>query len=153
MSTLSFTQLRHCSVHDSQGTVIGQLEDLFVLPLGTRPQVTKFSLRRPDLDDWILPWASVAEVPATTDRPVRLRYPLANLSSVALRAEEVPRMTPEELKEMLGKPGLVIIDVRSNADWMDSAQKIKGAVRQDPKKVSSWMGKYPKDRTLVFYCS
>ncbi len=70
-----------------------------------------------------------------------------------LRAEEVPRMTPEELKEMLGKPGIVIIDVRSNADWMDSTQKIKGAVRQDPKKVSSWMGKYPKDRGLVFYCS
>jgi hypothetical protein len=77
-------------VHDSEGTEIGQLEDLFVLPLGTRPQVTKFSLRRPDRDEWILPWASVAEAPESTDRPIRLRYPLASLSPVVLRAEEVP---------------------------------------------------------------
>ena len=90
MPALSFTQLRHRPVHDSEGTEIGHLEDLFVLPLGTRPQVTKFSLRRPDREEWILPWASVAEVPETTDRPIRLRIPLADLSPVALRAEEVP---------------------------------------------------------------
>ncbi len=70
-----------------------------------------------------------------------------------LQAEEVSRMTKEELKETLEKPGVVIIDVRANADWMESRQKIKGAVREDPKKVASWMGKYPKDKTFVFYCS
>ena len=90
MPALSFTQLRHRPVHDSEGIQIGRLEDLFVLPLGTRPQVTKFSLRRPDRDEWILPWTNVAEVPETTDRPIRLRCPLADLSPVALRAEEVP---------------------------------------------------------------
>ena len=68
-------------------------------------------------------------------------------------AEDVPRMTREELKGMLGSPNLVIIDVRANVDWLGSHLQIRGAVREDPKKVNSWMDKYPKDKTLVFYCS
>jgi hypothetical protein len=80
-------------------------------------------------------------------------FALSGFFAVNLRAEEAPRMAKEELKEILGKPGVVVIDVRAKADWMDSKQKIKGAVREDPKKVASWMGKYPKDGTFVFYCS
>ena len=68
-------------------------------------------------------------------------------------AEEVPRITKEELKGMLGNPNVVIIDVRANVDWVGSGLKIKGAVREDPRKLNSWMDKYPKDKTLVFYCS
>jgi|WetSurMetagenome_2_1015567.scaffolds.fasta_scaffold20229_3 magnesium transporter len=90
MPVLSFTQLRHRPVHDSQGTPIGHLEDLFVLPLGTKPQVTKFSLRRPDREEWVLPWALVSGPAGTSDLPIRLRISLADLSPVALRAEEVP---------------------------------------------------------------
>jgi hypothetical protein len=74
------------------------------------------------------------------------------LSTIVL-AEDVPRMTREELKGMLGSPNLVIIDVRANVDWLGSHLQIRGAVREDPKKVNSWMDKYPKDKTLVFYCS
>lgn len=90
MPTLSFTQLRHRPVQDAEGTRIGELEDLIVLPLGVKPQVTKFSLRRPDREEWIIPWALVADVPRTADLPVRLRAPLAAVSSVPLRPEEVP---------------------------------------------------------------
>lgn len=90
MPALSFTDLRHRPVHDSQGLLIGHLEDLVVLPLGIRPQVTKFSLRRPDRDEWVLPWGLVADLPAPADLPIRLRLPLAELGSVALRPEEVP---------------------------------------------------------------
>jgi len=90
MPTLSFTQLRHRPVHDSQGTLIGNLEDLLVLPLGIRPQVTKFSLRRPDREEWVLPWTLVGEVPAASDLPIRLRMPLADLRPVTPRPEEVP---------------------------------------------------------------
>jgi len=78
---------------------------------------------------------------------------LSGFSAAQVLAEEIPRMTKEDLKGMLGKPDVVIIDVRAHADWKGSQQKIKGAVREDPKKVASWMGKYPKDRTLVFYCA
>jgi hypothetical protein len=69
------------------------------------------------------------------------------------QTEEIPRMTKEELKGTLGKPEVIIIDVRANADWAGSKLKIKGAVREDPRKVASWMDKYSKDKTIVFYCA
>ena len=68
-------------------------------------------------------------------------------------AADVPRMTKEELKGMLGKENVVIIDVRTLIDLEKSNQKIQGAVIEDPGKVDTWMAKYPKDKTLVFYCS
>ena len=66
---------------------------------------------------------------------------------------DVPRMTKEELRAMLDNPNLVIIDVRYHRDWTGSDLKIKGAVREDPEAIDSWANKYPKDKTLVFYCS
>ncbi len=66
-------------------------------------------------------------------------------------AEEVPRITKEEVEEMLDNPGTTIIDVRTDKAWDGSELKIKGAVREDPRDVNSWMDKYPKDKTLVFY--
>ena len=68
-------------------------------------------------------------------------------------AADAPRIEKEKLQEMLGKPELILIDVRSGADWKASTQKIKGAVREDPDQVDTWMKKYPKDKTLVFYCA
>ena len=78
---------------------------------------------------------------------------LSWIFAIAVSAEDVPRITKEELKAMLGDPNLGVIDVRANVDWVGSNLKIKGAVREDPRKVNSWMEKYPKDKTLVFYCS
>ena len=68
-------------------------------------------------------------------------------------AADVPRITKEELKGMLGKENVVIIDVRSEIDQEKSNQKIQGAVIEDVGKVETWMAKYPKDKTFVFYCS
>ena len=69
------------------------------------------------------------------------------------RANDVPRVTKEELKEQMDEPNLVIIDVRAASDWNGSKIKIKGVVREDPKKVDSWMSKYSKEKILVFYCA
>lgn len=67
---------------------------------------------------------------------------------------EVPRVTKEQLLSMIGKPGVVIIDVRVPESWKGSKEKIQGAVREDPQKdVQGWLEKYPRDKTLVFYCS
>ncbi len=69
-------------------------------------------------------------------------------------AKEAPRLTKEELKGLMGNPDVIIIDVRTKADWESSKEKIKGAVREEPaKKVKDWADKYPKDKTLIFYCS
>ena len=66
---------------------------------------------------------------------------------------EVPRMEVDELNARLGEPGLVIIDVRSASDWEGSSRKIKGAIRQESKKVSSWASHYPKEKPIVLYCT
>jgi hypothetical protein len=64
----------------------------------------------------------------------------------------VPRITKEELKPMVGSPEVTIVDVRSAEDWKEAEWKIKGAVWVDRNEEnSSWMDKYPKDKTLVFY--
>jgi rhodanese-related sulfurtransferase len=70
---------------------------------------------------------------------------------VPAMSQEVPRISKEDLKEMLGKPDLVIVDVRTDSDWNASTVKVKGAVREEPDKVDSWIEQYPKDKTLVLY--
>jgi rhodanese-related sulfurtransferase len=72
----------------------------------------------------------------------------------AIFTGNVPRITKEELRPMIGNPEVIILDVRQPDDWNNSQSKIKGAVRIDPKeKLGSVMNKLPKDKTLVFYCS
>jgi hypothetical protein len=68
-------------------------------------------------------------------------------------AADVPKMSKEELQAKLGNPDVIIIDNRTDHDWTGSSSKIKGAVREDPGKILDWIDKYPKDKTLVFYCS
>lgn len=67
---------------------------------------------------------------------------------------KVHRMTKEELKSLLGNPDVIIVDVREGEDYKKSEFKIQGAVREDSEKdIDGWANKYPKDKTLVFYCS
>jgi len=80
-------------------------------------------------------------------------FALMALFAAPVAAQEVKRMSIEELKGMLGNPEVIILDVRSSADWKLSKVKIKGAVREDPEKADTWISKYPKDKTLVFYCA
>ena len=67
--------------------------------------------------------------------------------------EEAPRIALDQAKEMLNKPGVVFIDVRAGKDWTGSDVKISSAVREEPNQSSEWMGKYSKDKTLIFYCA
>jgi len=68
-------------------------------------------------------------------------------------AAEAPRMAKEQLKAQLGNPDVVVLDVRAFSDWVMTKEKIKGAVRENPRDVGDWSGKYPKDRTIVLYCA
>lgn len=76
-----------------------------------------------------------------------------SISTLTAMAADVPKMTKEDLKAQLGKPDVIIIDVRIGKDWKASELKIKGAIREDPQKVDSWAQKYAKDKNLVFYCA
>jgi rhodanese-related sulfurtransferase len=67
---------------------------------------------------------------------------------------EVPRITKEELRSLLGNPDVIIVDVRIEDHWKASQWKIKSTIREDPEKdINTWPDKYPKDKTLVFYCA
>jgi len=69
----------------------------------------------------------------------------------ALPYPDVPRITKEELKEILGQPGVVLLDCRPEAQWQVSEMKLPGAVHEDPADVKSWAHKYPKDAKIVIY--
>ena len=66
---------------------------------------------------------------------------------------EVPRISVEKTKTLLGDPDVVISDVRTAKTWWRSSTKILNAVREEPGAVEKWAGKYPKDKTLILYCT
>jgi rhodanese-related sulfurtransferase len=74
-------------------------------------------------------------------------------ASLASGDEGFKLISKDQLKEEMGKPDVVVVDVRATNDW-DSAQwKIQGAQRQSPAEVKEWIDKYPKDKTIVLYCA
>jgi predicted sulfurtransferase len=89
----------------------------------------------------LLRWLAVCVVIATSAAP----QPGA--------AESVPRISPQELKQRIDSADLIVIDVRTSRSWTRSETKIAGAVREDPSWVDKWAHKYPKSKTLVFYCA
>ncbi len=78
---------------------------------------------------------------------------LMGLLSSVVYSQEPPKISKEELRTMLGNPNVLILDVRIEGEWRASEKKIQGAIRENPKEVKLWLDKYPKDKTLVFYCS
>jgi len=78
---------------------------------------------------------------------------MVGIITTPARSADAPRMTKEKLKAMMGSPDLILIDVRTDDDWKGSDLKITGAIRENPQALESWAQKYPKDKTLVLYCS
>lgn len=74
-------------------------------------------------------------------------------AAASAMAAEVPRMSAEELKSMLDKETVSILDVRQGRDWTSSEFKIKGAHRAAPGDFDSWSTTYPKENTLILYCA
>ena len=70
-------------------------------------------------------------------------------SSVA--AEDAPKISKEELKRILDRPDVVVIDVRHTESWQNSDFMIKGATRGNPANFDSWADQLPKEKTLVLY--
>lgn len=75
------------------------------------------------------------------------------LASVVLARGDVGLMTKEELRAQLGKPDVVVVDVRKGSDWRASEFKIKGAVRVEARQITSLAPRYDKGTTLVLYCA
>jgi hypothetical protein len=66
--------------------------------------------------------------------------------------EQVPRLTKEIVKEMLGKPDVVIVDVRYIKQYEQSDKKIPGAVFVEPENFEEFVKNHPqKDAAFVLY--
>jgi hypothetical protein len=74
-------------------------------------------------------------------------------TAVSAASIEVPRISIERTKQMFANPDVVIIDVRTAKTWWRSPTKIANAVREELGSVEQWAEKYPKDKTLIFYCT
>ena len=68
-------------------------------------------------------------------------------------AQDVPRISKDELKAKLGSDGIVLIDVRTESDWGMSNEKIAGAIRMDPETLDTWAATLPKDKEIILYCA
>ncbi len=71
----------------------------------------------------------------------------------ACTAEDAPRITKEEVRPLIGDPGVVILDARTGWSWEESDRKIKGAVRVDPADVGSWAGNLAREKKIIVYCA
>jgi len=66
---------------------------------------------------------------------------------------EVPEMTRETLKALLGDPELAVLDVTCKERGAEIARQIPGSVWRDCTRVEEWAPLYRKDQTIVVYCA
>jgi 3-mercaptopyruvate sulfurtransferase SseA len=76
---------------------------------------------------------------------------LAGYSAMPTTVEQVPRLTKEAVKEMLGKPDVVIVDIRYIKQYEQSDKRIPGAVFVQPEDFDEFAKNYPKQRTYILY--
>ena len=77
----------------------------------------------------------------------------AAIAQAAKPAKEAPRIAKEEVKKLMGKADVVILDARTGASWSGSDKMIKDAIRVEPDNVDSWAGKFSKTKKIIVYCS
>jgi len=63
-----------------------------------------------------------------------------------------PTLSPRELKKLLDRKSVTLLDVRRKADYEAEPNLIPGAAWRDPGEVESWSRELPKDRPVVVYC-
>jgi len=61
-------------------------------------------------------------------------------------------VTPEELAALRRAGGVLVVDIRRQADLDLDGTVIPGAVRGDPELIDSWAGSLRADQVIVVYC-
>ena len=68
--------------------------------------------------------------------------------------EEVPRVSPRELNELLSGPNPPqVLDVRSRSAYEHDRARIPGSVRVLPDRIIEWARGQPSDSLVVAYCT
>ena len=77
----------------------------------------------------------------------------ANASSPASnqQTEGARRITTADLKDLMDKGQVFVVDVRTEASY--KAGRIKGAVLIPHKEIGARVKELPRDKTIVTYCS
>ncbi len=75
----------------------------------------------------------------------------ARTATTEVHADGVRRVSPAELQAMLEDGDTVVYDTRAKMAY--DAEHIKGALSMPYDEVSNRAGEFPKDKTLVFYCT
>ena len=77
---------------------------------------------------------------------------LAGWSAPPSSVEQVPRLSNEDVRNMLGKPDVVIVDIRYIKQYEESDRHIPGAVFTQPDKLDEFVKSQPKkDATYLLY--
>jgi Rhodanese-like domain len=76
---------------------------------------------------------------------------LTGYSAPPASVEQVPRLTKEAVKEMIGKPDVVIVDIRYIKQYEQSDSRLPGAVFVQPENFDEFAKNFPKQRTYVLY--
>jgi hypothetical protein len=69
----------------------------------------------------------------------------------ALSISAAPKVTKEQVKELIGREDFFLLDVRPNEQWRATHVKLPGAVHEDPEDVAAWAYRYRKDAKIVTY--
>lgn len=64
---------------------------------------------------------------------------------------EVPRISKEEVRDLMVQPDVVLLDTRPEEEWRSGDFKLPGAVHENPLEFASWASKYSKEQMLIMY--
>ena len=71
--------------------------------------------------------------------------------TTTVSADGARRVTPAEVQQMVADGKAVIYDTRSKGSY--DAEHVKGALSMPSNEVGDRTGEFPKDKTLIFYCT
>jgi rhodanese-related sulfurtransferase len=67
-------------------------------------------------------------------------------------ADQARRILPHELKALMDREPVTILDLRRGS-WEQSDVKLPEAIRVEPDEYRSYVGSLPQGRTVVTYCT
>lgn len=62
-------------------------------------------------------------------------------------------IAPNDLKPLVEKKAVTVLDVRRSNDYDADKVKLPGAEWKNPEQLADWTAKLPKDKEIVIYCA
>lgn len=62
-------------------------------------------------------------------------------------------ITPNDLKPLVEKQAVTVLDVRRANDYDADKVKLPGAQWKNPEQLADWSAKLPKEKEVVIYCA